>query len=398
MTSTASANDFRPDQPDWYLTNTASAWQRMRRDEPVSWYEPDRFWLLTRYDDVRAVSKDPTTFCSSKGFRIRDDLRDGRTLDGLPPSILAMDPPDHTRYRQLVSKWFTPRQIGLLEPRVRELARESVAAIRPGEVVDFVEQVSVPLPVLVIAEIMGVPTSEYRRFKEWSDDLIAANEGDAEAALRVGELHQYMVEQGRVRRTQPTSDLLSTVANGRVDDVPLSEAELGMFGLTFLGAGNETTRNLISGGGEALMANPLELEKLTRDPALIKNAVEEMLRYVSPIKAFARTATRDTEIRGRQIAKDDFLVLVYASANRDEAAFGLTSEQFDVTRDPNPPHVAFGFGQHVCLGANLARLEARVIFEELLARFSRFELAGDIERVPSTMINGVARMPVVFHT
>jgi cytochrome P450 len=308
-----------------------------------------------------------------------------------------MDPPDHTRYRKVVTQFFTPRAIRAMERRVREIARESIDAIKPGAVVDFVELVSAPLPVLVIAEMLGVPTSEQQQFKDWSDDLIAANDGDVEAVARVGQLFAYMIGQALDRRKSPRDDLLSAVAAGKPNGRLLEDGELGIFGMALLGAGNETTRNLISGGGELLMAHPDQRAALARYPSLIPAAVEEMVRWVSPIKSFARTATRDTEIRGQRIAQDDFVVLSYSSANRDDEVFGHDSDAFDIHRRPSAPHLGFGIGQHVCLGAHLARLEGRVIFEELLARYPDFELAGEIERVRSTLINGIEHMPVVFN-
>jgi cytochrome P450 len=392
--------DFHPEDPAWYLGDPHAAYARLRRDAPVYWHEPSGFWFLTRHKDIFGVSKDPRTFCSGKGFVLsssHDEVSEAADLPEIPPSILGMDPPDHTRYRKVVTRFFTPAAIKQLEERVREIARESIDAIEPGEVVDFVQLVSVPLPVLVIAEMLGVPTSEQAQFKEWSDDLIAANDGDLQAVARVGQLFAYMIAQALDRRNDPRDDLLSAVATGQPNGSLLEDGQLGIFGMTLLGAGNETTRNLISGGGELLMAYPEQRAALVRDPSLIPAAVEEMVRWVSPIKSFRRTATRDTEIRGQKIAEGDFVVLSYSAANRDEEIYGDDADAFDIHRKPGAPHLGFGVGQHVCLGAHLARLEGRVIFEELLARYPNFELAGEIERVRSTLINGIERMPVIFH-
>jgi cytochrome P450 len=397
MSDAVQLADFRPDKPRWYLGDPHRAYRQLRREAPIYWYEPGKFWFLSKYADVFAVSRDPHTFCSGKGFRINDESRraNGRDL-GIPPSLLGMDPPDHTRYRRLVTNFFRSRIIARLEERVREIARESLDRIVPGEVMDFVDIVSVPLPVLVIAEMLGVPLSDQKRFKDWSDDLIAANDGNLEAVGRVIDLFNYMIGQAKDRRTSPGQDLLSAVATGEPNGRLLDDGELGIFAMTLLGAGNETTRNLISGGAEALMANPSQRAELARDPSLIPAAVEEMVRFVSPISSFARTATRDTEIRGQKIAKDDFVVISYAAANRDEEVFGDDADFFNIHRESAMPHLGFGVGQHVCLGAHLARLEGRVIFEELLARYPQFELAGEVERLGSTLINGIKRMPVVF--
>ncbi|MEJ2203249.1 MAG: cytochrome P450 [Gemmatimonadota bacterium] len=388
--------DFRPEDPAWYLGDPHAAYAQLRRNAPVYWYEPNRFWFLTRHADVFAVSKDPRTFCSGKGFLLHSNQPAAGGIPEIPPAILGMDPPDHTRYRKLVTRFFTPRAIQAMEERVRAIARESIDAITPGEVVDFVELVSAPLPVLVIAEMLGVPTSEQQQFRDWSDDLIAANDGDLKAVARVGQLFAYMIAQALDRRKSPRDDLLSAVAAGKPNGRLLEAGELGIFGMALLGAGNETTRNLISGGGELLMAHPDQRAELARDPALIPAAVEEMVRWVSPIKSFARTATCDTEIRGQRIAEGDLVVLSYSAANRDEEIYGADADAFDIHRKPRAPHLGFGIGQHVCLGAHLARLEGRVIFEELLARYPDFELGGEVERTRSTLINGIERMPVVF--
>jgi cytochrome P450 len=307
-----------------------------------------------------------------------------------------MDPPDHTRYRGLVSSFFTPRSVHRLEERIREIARESLDRVETGKTVDFVGLVSVPLPVLVIAELLGVPLEDQKQFKDWSDDLIAANDGNLEAVPRVVELFTYMIAAALDRRRSPREDLLSVVATGQPNGRLLDDGELGIFAVALLGAGNETTRNAISGGALALMGHPDQRAALLEAPSLIAGAVEEIVRWVSPIKAFARTATRETEIRGQRISEGDFVVLSYTSANRDEEVYGPTAEEFDVRRTGAAPHLGFGVGQHFCLGAHLARLEIKVLFEELLARFPRFELAGEVKRLRSTLIDGIEHLPVVF--
>jgi cytochrome P450 len=228
--------------------------------------------------------------------------------------------------------------------------------------------------------------------------MVAAGGGEVSdsTAATVGELIQYLVAVGEERKRAPRDDLISILLAAEVDGERLTDAELGMFCLTLLVAGNETTRNLISGGALALMRNPDQRERLLADPGLLHNAVEEMLRYVSPVRNFIRCATEDTELRGRRIRKGDYLALFYGSANRDEEVFGDDADAFDVARESARRHVAFGFGEHLCMGASLARLEAQVMFEELLTRWPRFELAGEVEPLPSTLMNGLVRMPVAL--
>jgi cytochrome P450 len=382
--------------PDFYAGDVAEAYRRLRAEAPVYWCEAAGFWALSKHADVDTVSRNPQLFCSSGGVIVNDPVRDG-TMPVAPPSIIYMDPPAHVRYRRLVSKAFTPRMVSTLEPKIRGLARESIDALVPGEPVDFVEHVAVPLPMQVIAEMLGVPVADRARFKRWSDDIIAgADAGPAATMGVVQELFAYFMDVLAARRAALADDLISALAFAEVEGERLADEEILMFCMTLLVAGNETTRNLISGGAHALMQFPDERRRLAADRTLVPGAIDEMLRWVTPVRTFARTATRDTVIRGQPIAAGDYVVLLYASANRDEEAWGADAERFSVTRSRAPGHLAFGIGQHSCLGANLALLEARVLFEELLARFPDFRLAGDVVRVRSTIMNGIARMPVVF--
>jgi cytochrome P450 len=309
-----------------------------------------------------------------------------------------MDPPEHNRHRKLVIGAFTPRMVAALEPRVRELARESVAAIRPGEPFDFVEQVAVPLPMFVIAEMLGVPSSDYAAFRRWSDAMIEAGSSgpSAESLGAAAELFAYMIAKAAERRSAPRDDVLSTLALAELDGLRLTDAELAIFCLTLLVAGNETTRNLIAGGMHALLESRASWEKLCADASLLPNAIEEMLRFVSPIQNFVRRVQRDTELAGKPLRAGEYVALFYGSANRDADVFGADADRFDVARPNADRHLAFGFGEHLCLGASLARLEARVVFEELIARGPGFAAAGPVRRLPSTLVNGIAEMPLVF--
>jgi cytochrome P450 len=385
------------DDPDFYLGDVHAVYRELRQEAPVYWCESGRFWALSKYENILYTSRHPETFCSSRGVLTRDALR-GNSIPGPPPSILYMDPPVHNRYRKLVSTAFTPRMVKALEPRIRQIIGETLDALPVGEVVDFVENVAIPIPILVIAEILGVPGQDRAAFKRWSDAaIVGADAGSAEAhALGLGELFGYFQSQLEQRRRDPRTDLISSLAAAEVDGERLSEFDLLSFCLTLLVAGNETTRNLISGGARALMEFPEEKRKLAADPSLIPDAIEEMLRWVTPVRAFARTATVDTEIRGQTISAGDYVLMLYESGNRDEEAWGKTADRFEVTRPPVPGQLAFGFGEHQCLGANLARMEARFLFEELLRRFADVALAGEIEPLRSTVFNGIVHMPVRF--
>jgi cytochrome P450 len=392
----ASPRRYALNDPDFYLGDVHAAYRHLRAEEPVYWCEAAGFWALSRYDDVDRVSRDARLFRSGAGILVNDPMRDG-TMPDQPPSIIYMDAPAHVRYRRLVSKAFTPRMVQALEPRIRVLARQSLDALAPDRPIDFIEHVAVPLPLLVIAEMLGVPAEDRPRFKLWSDTIIAGPDAGVETTMAtVQELFGYFLQVLETRRHDPRDDLVSALALAEVDGERLRDDELLMFCMTLLVAGNETTRNLIAGGARALIDFPDQRRRLAAAPALLPRAVDEMLRWVTPVMAFARTATADTVIRGQPIAAGDYVVLLYASANRDEEVWGPTAEHFDVARAPEPGHLAFGIGPHACLGANLAELEARVLFEELLARFPDFEAAGTPVQLRSTVMNGIVSMPVVF--
>jgi cytochrome P450 len=395
-------SDFAPDQADFYLGDPHAAFRRLRAEDPLHWYEGGRFWCATRHAEVCEISRRPRSFSSAHGTQLFEiPLRlAGADLGGFTaaPSIIQMDPPAHNRHRKLVIRAFASRTVAALEGRMREIARASVGAIRPGEAFDFVERVAIPLPMLVIAELLGVPPSDYDTFRRWSDAMIEAGAvGPTPDTLpTVVELFQYMMEKAAESRRRPREDVLTRLALAEVDGERLSDAELGVFCLTLLVAGNETTRNLIAGGMRALLEDPTQWRALCADPGRVPGAVEEMLRFVSPIRNFARRVQHDTDLAGKRLRAGDYVALLYGSANRDEAVFGPGAEAFDVRRPNASRHVAFGFGEHLCLGAALARVEARVLFEALIARGPGFALAGPVEPLVSTLVNGIVRMPVVF--
>jgi cytochrome P450 len=398
---------FAPESAEFYQRGADLAFKQLRAEDPLHWYEPCRFWAVTKYADVQEISQHPRRFSSQKTqlFELVRIARGETALEGAmsqmaasAPTIIRMDPPQHNRHRKLVMNAFTPRRIAALEPRIREIAKRSLDAIDPSRPIEFVEQVAIPMPMYVIAELLGVSSDDFDDFRRWSDAMIEAGGGDvsAKTAATVAELLQYALKVSEQRRRAPQDDLVSVLVEAEIDGERLTDVEIGMFCLTLLVAGNETTRTLVSGGALALMRHSEQREKLLADPGLLPNAVEEMLRFVSPIRSFARIATTDTELRGKTIRAGEGVVMFYGSANRDEEVFGADSDAFDVARPSARRQIAFGFGEHLCLGASLARLEARVMFEELFARWPRFALAGEPEPQPSSLVNGIARMPVVL--
>lgn len=367
----------------------------LRRRAPVFGYAPHR-WAVSRYAEVREVSRDPGRYCSGRGVLMNDPKRDGSELAG---SILHMDPPQHGAWRKVASRWFTPRAVSLLEDRIRTITRGVLDGLSPGVEVDLVEAVAAPIPVLVIAELLGVGDAERTDFRRWSDACIEGADDDpgGEEAVAnmvaVGELLEFLGHHVAGRRRRPGDDLLSALVVAEVDGRPLQDHEVVMYCLSLLVAGNETTRHLLSGAAAALAEHPDQRAALVADPASAPDAVEECLRWVTPIQAFTRTATVPTELAGQAVEEGDWVVLLYASANRDEAAFGPDAGRFDVTRPAHPAHLAFGFGEHLCLGAALARLEGRVFLDEFLSRFPAYEIAGPGGWTRSTLVRGYHTLP-----
>jgi cytochrome P450 len=378
-------------RPDYY-----DVLARLRADAPVFEYAPG-VKAVTRYHDIRDISRDPGRFCSGRGVLVNDPIREGGVLEG---SILHMDPPSHNEWRRILNREFTGRAVGRMEDRVRAMAVELLDAVPRGEVVDLVDVLAAPLPVLVICELLGVPESERLNFRRWSDAAIVASDGraglnDTDTAS-VMEMIGFLDELAKHKATHPTDDLVSMLAAAQVEGRKLSANELVTFSMSLVVAGNETTRHLISGSLIELAARPDQRGALYDDPERIPAAVEECLRWVTPIQQFARTATGDTELGGHAISEGDYLVMLYASGNRDDDAFGPTAAQFDAARASRVPNLAFGFGEHLCLGAALARLEARVLFEELGSRRVAYSQEGEAVYLPSSLVRGPASLPFRF--
>ena len=372
----------RLDDPAFWAGDAEPDLARLRADSPVLWYEPGKFWALTRHADVLAVSRDPGTFCSSRGVLMNDRERTVVAAD----SILYVDPPVHSRYRRLVSAGFTARRVAALEEQVRRLTCGLLDAVDPHDEVDVVDALAAPLPLLVIAELLGVPASDREQFRVWSDAVMEAASGITDDNARLSlELMGYFDAALRERASAPRDDLLSVLVGAEVDGERLTTGEQLGFCMTLLVAGNETTRSAISGGVVALAENPDERARVVADRTLATDAAEEILRWVTPIAAMSRTATCDAVVGDEKVAAGDYVVMVYLSANRDEAVFGADASQFRVTRLANP-HLTFGIGEHFCLGASLARLETRVVVEELLARWPSYVVSDPGELIPSTLM------------
>lgn len=381
--------------PDFYAGDPYPAYRALRSSTPVVWNETTEFWALLKYEDVRYVSGHPQLFSSTKGITIPDPVLPEPVQEG---NLIFTDPPRHRQLRKLINSGFTRRQVTLLEPKVREIVKGILDEVDPSRPYEFAEEIAAPLPTRMIAEMLGAPPEDWEQFRTWSDAAVGGADPDIEMdpLVAMAELYEYFMKLIAVRRSGAVSDhddLLTILAAAEVDGKRLSDEDLLNFSFLLLVAGNETTRNLIALGTLALIENPDQFALLRANPELMPCAVEEMLRYTSPVTHMARRATQDVEIRGQKISAGDTVVMLYGSANRDEEIFGPSSEVFDISRNPNP-HIAFGAGEHACLGAQLARLEARIMFEVLLGTYPTIELTGDVTRLRATMVPGVKSMPV----
>jgi cytochrome P450 len=375
------------------------AW--LRANEPVHWHpEPDGpgFWAITKYDDVRTISRQPRTFSSfARGVMIAEP--DEMGLAAHRQMMLNMDPPQHDRFKLLVSRGFTPRNAQLLADRIAVLARDIVDDVIDRGQCDLVHDIAGRLPSGLIAELMGMPRADGKRLYELTeimhttDDAIAPPE---KKGLAIMEMLNYAQQVADAKRANPSDDIASTLVQAEVDGDRLTDAEFQWFFLLLVNAGGDTTRNLLAAGMQMLFDRPDQRARLLADiDGLLPTAVEEMLRYTSPVVHFRRTAMHDTVLRNQQIRQGDKLVVFYGAANRDEDVF-VDPDHFDVGRSPNP-HMAFGGGgPHLCLGLHVARIEIVAMLREILTRMPDMAAAGPRQTLASNFIAGVRTMPVMF--
>jgi cytochrome P450 family 142 subfamily A polypeptide 1 len=363
------------------------AW--VREHAPVYW--DGRVWGVSRYDDVRSVSRDPKTFSNAGGIRPES---------GPIPMMIDMDDPQHWARRKLVNRGFTPRRVRESEDKIRAVCDEIIDGVCERGECDFVWDIAAPLPLIMIGDQLGFPPEDRKMLLEWSDAMMCALTGDPDAGARATDAFvgytEYATRLVEERRTDARDDLMSVLVHAEVDGDQLDLDSLVHESLLILIGGDETTRHVISGGGYQVLAHHDQWERLIAERDTLPTAVEEMLRWVSPIKNMARTATRDVELHGQQVQEGQKLLLLYSSANRDEEVFP-NANTFDSTRTPND-HVAFGYGAHFCLGNSLARLELNVMFDRLLERLPDLALAEPTEPSyrPANFVSGYESMPVRF--
>ncbi|HEX5259831.1 MAG TPA: cytochrome P450 [Gaiellales bacterium] len=409
MSANAPAIDFENDAFTDEVPYAMFDW--LRQNDPVRWYDWPHgrgYWAITRHDDLVAVHKDTKTFSSETGATALEDL----APDAIEArkSMIDTDPPRHTRLRGLVNREFTPRAVAAYENLLRELTRVILDEALPLGEFDFVEHVAAPLPIQVLCRILGVPPEDNLLLIDWGDRMIGSTDpamsdmsyehpdSDAYRLLpfrspAAVELWRYGHGIAEQRRAEPEDDIVSKLVHAEIDGERLTAREFDVMFLLLVVAGNETTRQAIAHGMLALMEHPEELSRLRDDPSLMPTAVDEIIRWATPVLHFRRTATCDVELRGQTIREGDKVVTWYISANRDELVFD-DPYRFDVGRRPND-HVSFGRGgPHFCLGAHLAKLEVKVMFEELLPRLQSIEPAGSPERIRTNFTNAFRAMPV----
>lgn len=375
-------------------------WTRLRATDPVARVEPEThvpFWAVTRHADVVHVAAHPELFSSAQGITLRPT---GATI---PPSeiVVMLDPPKHAKVRRVLSGRFTPRAVRACADDLDRIAGEVVESAVGADPLDFVARVAAPFPLAVVAWLLGVPRDDWELMFRWTNEIIGKDDPEyrqpgetpgqtIKRARR--EVHAYFIQLIEARRNDPDDGLVSALIAGEIDGRPLDDEQLLGYCELLVEAGNETTRNAISGGLLAFAEHPAEWDRLRADPSLVDLAADEILRWVSPISHFARTALRDCQVSGATIAAGDQLAIYFASANRDEGVFADPFD-FRIDRRPNP-HLAFGFGEHVCMGAHMARLELQAVFRHLLTRLEAFEVVGTVERLRSTVNGSIKRLPL----
>lgn len=382
-------------------------WTALRRDAPLTYFEPKGykgFWAVTKHADISEISKQPDNFLSAPRLTIvREELERMRDASGRAPqmrTLVNMDPPEHRDYRKLASPWFTPRNLRVLESRMEGSARELIDKMMKQGACDFVSDVAALHPLRLIAHLFGIAEEDEPFVLKATNEIFGSEDpefqrtGDRrkDGMALLGEILQFFARISQDRKANPRDDLASVLANATLDGEEIGGRELFGYYLIVLTAGHETTRNAISGGMLALIENPDALRRLKDDPALLETAADEIIRWTTPVNHFVRTAACDYELRGERIREGDSCALFYASANRDEEVFDAPFE-FRVDRNPNP-HLAFGIGEHFCLGASLARMEIRVLLAELIPRLESIELDGQPERLASSFVGGVKHLPI----
>jgi cholest-4-en-3-one 26-monooxygenase len=403
----AEFGDFNLVHPEHYARSgyPHDIWTWMRANDPVYWWDQGEgipFWAITKHEDITTIGKRPEDFLSGPRLVVSHKPEVDHEF---PPTLIQLDPPKHGIYRRLISKRFTPRYLERFHADIEHIGKEIVEELvesGDGEC-DFVERISAQLPIAVIAWMLGLPRADWNLLFDWTNRIIGADDPEFEFEGKTGpelsmatmtEVFTYFTALVEEKKKNPADDLVTLFTEMRVDGEPLPPMDILTWCLIIVIAGNETTRNATTGGMLALIEHQEELRRLQQRPDLLSSAVEEIVRWTTPIIHFARTATRDFPLRDKIIKKDDAVALFYPSANRDEEIFE-DPFTFRIDRNPNR-HLGFGVGEHFCLGAHLARLEMEVAYKYLVPRIAEIELAGPVERLSSSLVGGVKHLPIRY--
>ena len=389
----------RFDEAGFYVDDPEATFRALRHDDPVHWYDDGPFWVITKYEDIRFVSKNPGLF-SSANIAILGDIVKIREGSARPPrdAVLFLDPPEHLEHRKVINHELTPAKVNDLDQPVRDVVVEVLAGLPDGPF-DAIDRLAEPIPVFVFSSLLGVPREDWHRVVEWST-VVTSSGGGQESEDRMAavyaELIPYLEAQIEARRAEPRGDFLTLIARATVHGEPLTPTQVVWWAITLLAAGSETTQSLIAGVLWAMTQYPEQGARVLAAPGLAAAAVEETLRWWTPVMSMARQATTDVKLRDKTIRAGDAVLLAYASGNNDEEEWGDDAASWDIDRPSGKRHLAFGFAEHFCLGAHLARREVRLMLEELAKVADGIELAGEPVRRRSTLVSTFDRLPIRF--
>lgn len=397
---------IRVTEPDFYFDDPHATYKKMREQAPVYWHQEGGFWILTRFADIEQVSKDAESFSVATGVILTDVLKDHDYLSQMFPegseNFSVLDPPRHGQLRHLLNFAFTRKRINSFEPRIHQLVSECLDGIANGDVVEVVSGLSIPVTASVIKAFIDCDDMTVEQVVEWSDDVFRMGSDISldelnETVERIKPMFDFFMQKVEQHRKAPQDDFIGRLIESELDNAKLTTMMIEVFLQTVMVAGNETTRNGFSASLRLFADHPNQYELLRKEPELAQSAVEEILRYHNPTIGFLRTAKKDTDVGGQVIAKGERVYLVYGAANRDPTVFP-DPDRFDITRfvDNTKTHLTFGRGPHICIGMALARLEMRILLQELVARFTGLELAGEPVRPDTLLGNGYTALPMRF--
>jgi cytochrome P450 len=401
MATITGLSEARFDDPAFYLGDPNATFRELRETDPLHWYDEGQFWVVTKYDDVKTISARPEKFKSER-IAIMMDLiahRQGVDPQGFGSrGIMFMDPPEHRAHRKAIGVRFTPAAVAKMEDRVRQVVAEAFDNLPTGEF-DWIEHIAEPIPVYIFSYFLGVPEADWSQVAAWATTIAKAGSGlatDDDFQVIFDQIAPYLLALTAERAKDPRDDLLTMLTEVRIDGEPFNEVQIMVYAMTLLAAGSETTQSLLAGLIQCLDLHPDQSEKLFTDPSHSENTVEETLRWWTPVMSMARQAANDVEVRGKTVRAGQGLLMAYASANRDVDHWGPTAEEFDITRADAAGHVGFGVGEHFCMGAALARREARFVLAEVLRRAKGVRVTGRRIKRESSLVNTFDRLDVTL--